>query len=220
MLLLMSLIFLHCVTRANHYTIHTEGDLQQFGSINPPSKIWFLDLFEAPCAAWMLRWVFVLLSNVGWRETTPSAHSLRSHQSFLRLVTQGHISSKALEMFAGISNLLGIFTAHLDESSKNIATLLKITIKFFGSINYLPSYIGLGFFLPVLHVQGRKEFQIQHFVYKLVCQTTLQWFITVFHPAVVPRFPLRIISPAFGRKTDDDFSRLLPAHLVKEKLQF
>lgn len=127
---------------------------------------------------------------------------------------------KALEMFAGISNLLGIFTAHLDESSKNIATLLKITIKFFGSINYLPSYIGLGFFLPVLHVQGRKEFQIQHFVYKLVCQTTLQWFITVFHPAVVPRFPLRIISPAFGRKTDDDFSRLLPAHLVKEKLQF
>lgn len=98
----------------------------------------------------------MLLSNVGWRETTPSAHSLRSHQWFLRLVTQGHISSKALEMFAGISNFLGVFTAHLDESSKNIATLLKITIKFLGSIKYLSSYIGC-FFFPVLHVQGRND---------------------------------------------------------------
>lgn len=77
---------------------------------------------------------------------------------------QGHISSKALEIFAGISNFLGIFTAHLDESNKNIATFKKITIKIFGPINYLPSYIG--FFLPILHVQGRKEIKIQHLCIK------------------------------------------------------
>lgn len=153
----------------------------------------------------------MLLSNVGWRETTPSAHSLRSHQWFLRLVAQGHISSKALEMFAGVSDFLGIFTAHLDESLKNkatlknIATLLKIAIKFLGPISYLSSYIG--FFSPRFACVVEKGDSDSAFVYKLVCQTTLQWFI------------FYLINLAFGRKTDD-FSRLLPAHLVKEKPQF
>lgn len=103
-------------------------------------------------------WVFVLLSNVGWRETTPSAHSLRSHQWFLRLVAQGHISSRALEMFAGITDFLGIFRAHLDESLKNIATLLKIAIKFLGPISYLLSYIG--FFFPLFCMcSGERRFR-------------------------------------------------------------
>lgn len=153
----MSLIFLHCATRANHHTIHTEGDLQQFGSINPPSKIWFLHLFEAPCAAWMLRWVFVLLSNVGWRETPPSVHSLRSHQSFLRLVTQGHISPKALEMFAGISDLLGVFTAHLDESS-NTSNFIKNHHKIFWLYQLLTKLYRI-FFCLFCMCRGERRFR-------------------------------------------------------------
>lgn len=104
----------------------------------------------------------------------PPLHILRSHQWCLRLVTQGHISSKALEMFAVISYLLGIFTTHLDESSKNTATLLKITIKFLGPINYYQVVLD---FFSCFACAGEKVDSDSAFVYKLVCQTTLQWLI-------------------------------------------
>lgn len=73
----------------------------------------------------MLRAGSVLLSNVGLRQTTSSLHALSSHRWFRRRATQGRISLRALGMFAAINNFLVIFTAHLDESSKTTATLIK-----------------------------------------------------------------------------------------------
>lgn len=68
----------------------------------------------------------MLLSNVGLRETTPSLHTpLNSDHGFLRHVMQGHVAFKALGVFAAINNFLVSFTAHLDESSKNIATFSR-----------------------------------------------------------------------------------------------
>lgn len=189
--------------------MHTEGDLQQFGSINPPSEIWFLNLCEAPCAAWMLS--FCVAVNCGMEgdgETTPSVHYLR----FLRAVTQEHISSKALEVFAGISNFLGIFTAHLDESSKH-SNFIKNHHKIFWPYQLLTKLYRIFFACFVCAGEKGEHLYISQCI-------KLHYSGLSLPSSSCSKISFKDNQSCLWRKSDDDFSRLLPVHLVKKNLCF